>query len=289
MFYEKQFLELKTWLYSFEGKVLFCSGAFGDFFLGLDIAMKHNLPIIYWSKPYTLDLSHKFLKAFGLKYYVINVGKEIWRDKNTYEFCNHIREEIKSRGFRTHGNNKCHLPCLDFKPDVTNRQYANFKNCKLDLPEKYALFCPSGSTTEKKIRKFFSKEEFDIICKLLKDKNVEPIIVGSEVQLKKYDNYKKFKWLEFEKFEGKKISVNYFIEAVRCCSFVISPDTSIKTLSAAMHIPTYVLRTRNQENNYISVSWDVIFLDKNKWKTIERFTFNELVQRLYGPNKIKML
>jgi hypothetical protein len=289
MFYEKEFLKLKVWLSTFESKVLFCSGAFGDFFLGLDIAMKYNLPIIYWSKPYTLDLSHKFLRAFDLKYYVINVGKEIWRDINTHEFCNHIREEIKDRGFRTHGNNKCHLPYLGFKPDIINKQYAKFQNYKLNLPEKYVLFCPSGSTGEKRIKKFFSQNEFNIIAQMLKEKKIEPIIVGSENQFKKYDSHKRYRWLEFEKFEGKNISVNHFIEAVRCCSFVISPDTSIKTLSAAMHIPTYVLRTRNQENNYINIGWDVIFLDKNKWKTIERFTFNEIVQRLYGQNKIKML
>ena len=289
MFYEKEFVDIKKWIDQTEGKILFCSGAFGDFFLGMDAAMKHKTALIYWSKPATFDLSVKFLSALNIKSYVINVGTEIWRNGKTFELCKKIEELLRDRGCRTHGNNKCQLPIIQYLPDIINEEYSNFKNYKLDLPKKYCLLCPCGNNNTKKIKRFFLQDEFQTLIDFIQLKKIEPILVGSDSQLQRYDQKRNYKWLQFERFDGKTITVEYFIEAVRTAMFVISPDTSLKTLSAAMHVPTFVLKNRNQNNEFVSGVWDRIFLDKRKWKAIDCFPFNKLIDKIYEFNAIKML
>jgi hypothetical protein len=280
MYYEKQYLEIKSWISEVEGKILFCSGAFGDLFVGIDAALKNNLPIIYWSKPATHEISLKFLEAFKMKYHVVNTGKEIWRDSNTYELSNEIKDLLTDRGFRTHGNNKCNLPFIGFNPNILCEEYNNFKDFKLNLPKNYVLICPCGSTVSNSSKRFFLNDEIEKITTILLNKNIEPVIVGNDNQLRSYDKHKKFKWLQFEKFENQKITVSHFIEAIRSCMFTISPDTSLKSLSAAMHVPTFVLKNRNSSNIFVKGNWDYIFLDKDKWKTLETFTFSELINKL---------
>lgn len=289
MFYEKQFLDVKVWLSQTDGNILFSSGAFGDLFLGIDAALKYKMPMIYWSKPATFDLSVKFLSAFNIKNHIINVGLAIWRNENTLELCRNLNNILEKRGFRTHGNNKCHLPIIKYLPDVINPEYSNFQKYKLDLPSKYCLVCPCGSMNGPKIKRFFLLNEFQKLINTIKNQKIEPIIVGTNEQFKRYDPKKKCKWLQFEKFENTATSVEHFIEAVRSSMFVVSPDTSLKTMSAAMHIPTFVLKNRNQNNEFISGTWDRIFLDKNKWKTIESFSFEKLIEKISFFQTIKML
>ncbi len=289
MFYEKEFLDVKVWLSQTEENILFSSGAFGDFFLGMDAAMKHKIPMIYWSKPATFDLSIKFLSAFKIKSYVINVGVPIWKTRDTLEFCEKLRNILENRGFRTHGNNKCHLPIINYMPDVVNQEYSAFKEYKLNIPEKYCLICPCGGMHTPKAKRFFFYDEFQKLINVLKSRKIETIIVGNDAQLKKYDPKKKCKWLQFEKFENDTITVEYFVEAVRSAMFVISPDTSLKTLSGAMHVPTFVLKNRNQNNEFVNGTWDKIFLSRKKWKTIECFPFDDLIRKVYEFNAIKML
>lgn len=289
MFYEKQFIDVKVWLSQTHGNILFSSGAFGDLFLAIDAALKYKMPIIYWSKPSTFDLAVKFLSVFNIKNYVINVGLAIWRNKNTFEFCQKLNDLLNNRGFRTHGNNKCHLPIIKYLPDVINAEYSSFQKYKLSLPEKYCLVCPSGSLNGPKIKRFFILNEFKQLINTIKTQKIEPIIVGTDEQLKKYDPEKKCKWLQFEKFENNTTSVECFIETVRSSMFVVSPDTSLKTMSGAMHVPTFVLKNRNQNNEFINGTWDRIFLDKKKWKTIECFSFDKLIERINFLHTIKML
>jgi hypothetical protein len=289
MFYEKEFLDVKVWASQAEGNILFSSGAFGDFFLGIDAAMKHKMSMIYWSKPVTLDLSKNFLSAFKIKSHVINAGIEIWRNKNTFEFCDKLRILLEGRGFRTHGNNKCHLPIINYLPDVVNKEYSDFQDCKLNISPKYCLLCPSGSNQGLKAKRFFHYEEFDKLINLVISKQIEPILVGNENQLARYDGKKKCKWLQFEKFEKESITVKHFIEAVRSAMFVVSPDTSLKTISAAMHIPTFVLKNRNSNNDFVNGIWDRIFLDRKKWKTLECFPYNDLIKKIIEFKAIKML
>jgi len=289
MLYEKEFLDVKVWLSQTEGNILFSSGAFGDMFLGIDAALKYKFSMVYWSKPSTFDLSVKFLSAFNIKNYVINVGIPIWKNKDTIEFCYNLKTVLENRGFRTHGNNKCHLPIIKYLPDVVNEEYFNFKNYKLDLPQKYCLLCPCGSMNGPKAKRFFYLTEFQKLISTVMTHGIEPVIVGTNDQFKRYDPKKKCKWLQFERFENNPITVEYFIEAVRSSMFVVSPDTSLKTLSAAMHIPTFVLKNRNQNNEFVNGTWDRIFLDKKKWKTIECFPFNKLIERINCLNTIKML
>ena len=76
---------------------------------------------------------------------------------------------------------------------------------------------------------------------------------------------------------------------MRSSYFVVSPDTSLKTLSAAMNVPTFVLKNRNTKEEFVGGPWDRIFLDNNKWKTLECFTFQNLFQRIAGYSSIKMI
>lgn len=289
MIYEEDLINLTRWLSSFDDNVIFCSGAFGDFFLGVDFALKYNYPMIYWSKKETFEISKKFLEAFEIKNYIINVGKEIWRDKETNLYSCNIEKLLNNRGFKTHGNNKCNLPLIKYLPLIVNQQYSNFHEYKLNIPEKYCLICPSGGNSNPKILRFFYPEEFNHLAICIKRLGIEPIIVGSENQLKKFDNKKKYKWLQFEKFENEKIEIKYFIEAVKSSMFVISPDTSIKTLSAAMHIPTIVLKNRNNKNEYINGPWDRIFLDNEKWKTLECIPFENILRKFDKNLNLKMI
>jgi ADP-heptose:LPS heptosyltransferase len=71
--------------------------------------------------------------------------------------------------------------------------------------------------------------------------------------------------------------------------FVVSPDTSIKTLSAAMYVPTIVLKNRNTENQYITGPWDRIFLDKHKWKTLECLPFESIMRKFDKSFNLKMI
>ena len=99
MFYEKELIDLNKWVDKTEGNILFISGAFGDFFLGVDCALKNKMSLIYWSKPNTLSFSKKFLSIFDIKNYIIDVGVESWRNKNTHEFCTKIKELLNKRGY----------------------------------------------------------------------------------------------------------------------------------------------------------------------------------------------
>lgn len=289
MFYEKEFLNVKTWISQTEDSILFSSGAFGDLFLAIDTALKNKTSMIYWSKPSTSDLSKKFLSVFKINNYVIDVGLPIWKNANTHEFCQKLNDVLGGKGYRTHGNNRCHLPITTYFPNVVNKEYSNFKDYKLNIPKKYCLLCPSGSMSGHKTKRFFLTNEFQHLISVVKKNTIEPIIVGDSTQLKKYDPKKTCKWLQFEKFENDIIKIESFIETVNSSMFVVSPDTSLKTLSAAMHVPTLVLKNRNQNNEFIKGTWDRIFLDKTKWKTIDCFSFEGLIERIKNINIIKML
>ena len=289
MLYENEYNDLKQWVESIDEKILFCSGAIGDFFLGMDLALKNKMPLIYWSKPNTFEISKKFLSALKIKNFVINVGLEIWRNKNTHQFCLAIHDLLKDKGFRTHGNNKCNLPLVTFYPDIVNKEYYEFTNYKLNLPEKFCLICPSGNNNSHKIKRFFYLPEFKNLVQVILAKKIEPIIVGNNNQLQRYDSKKKYKWLQFDNFNGENIEPEHFIETVRLSKFTVSPDTSLKTLSAAMHVTTFVLRNRNLQNQFVNGAWDRIFLDKNKWKTIQCFNYNNLIKKISEFDIIKML
>jgi hypothetical protein len=71
--------------------------------------------------------------------------------------------------------------------------------------------------------------------------------------------------------------------------FVVSPDTSLKTISAAMHIPTFVLKNRNSNNDFVNGIWDRIFLDRKKWKALECFPYDDLIKKIIEFKAIKML
>jgi len=289
MRYENDYLQVEKWFKTIDGNALFCSGSYGDLFLGIDASIKNNLSLIYWSKKSTEKISQKIIDSFNIKSHIIKTGIEIWKNQETHEFISKLKSLLSGKAFRTHNNNNLNLPFVKWQPNKKCNEYDSFKDYKIDLPEKYILICPAGSASGFKMKRHFSNDEIDNLLKILKEHKKEPILVGNDLQLRKYDRMKKTKWLQFEKFNGKDITIKHFLQAVRGSEFVISPDTSLKTISAIMHVTTYVLKNRNQYGEPTEGIWDDVFLNEKKWTSMSCLTYDQIIKKIKEKKIIKII
>jgi hypothetical protein len=284
MSYNNGYEEIKSYVESRKGGILFALGGLGDFLIALDVCSINKLSLIFWINNTNIEgICKKFVEFYKVDAHLYNCKIGIGTD-DAEAYLKKVCVEVLAGKVLSVYNNMWHeFPKIDFTPDPKNNIYDKLEEHKINIPSNYFVICPAGSKFHTSERRLFYKEEFHELIDLSIDKGFIPFIVGNDKQIDFYDERQKCRHLQFDKFDGKEISIGNFLYVINKSQFVISVDTFLKTLSGLMNKKTYMIRNRNEDNIYHSYGvgrWDHIFTNPKIWKHLEMLKFEEIIEKI---------
>jgi hypothetical protein len=287
---EEDYARIEYMVESSKKGILFGLGGLGDFLISLDVCSKNDINLFFWinSCP-ILATCEQFAKIFKVNCFFYNCEEKLGTGKID-KFLDKVNSQIlHGRVLCCYNNMHYDFPKIDFAPYKKNTIFDNLDEYKIKIPSNYFVICPKGSSFHHCERRMFYKKEFEHLVNLGYKKKLIPVIIANDSQLDVYNENQRCQVLQFDKYCQNPINIGNFLYIIYNSTFAISVDTFLKTLTGLMHKTTYMIKNRNEHNNYHEYGvgrWDSVFIDPEKWKFMTTHTFDEIIEIINKYNKI---
>lgn len=295
---DEDYQRIQIFVESSDKGILYGLGGFGDYLICLDVCSKNNLNLFFWINcSQILKVCEELAVIFKVTCFFYDCDERLGTPRAD-RFLDKVNENIlNGRVISCYDNMHYEFPKIDFSPYKKNIIFDNLDEYKIKTPNNYFIICPQGSSFHPCERRMFYKKEFEYLIDTSYKNKLTPIIIANNAQINIYNENQRCQVLQFNNFCGNQINIGNFLYIVMNSAFAISVDTFLKTLTGLMHKTTYMLKNRNENNDYHSYGvgrWDSVFIDPDKWKFITTHTFEEILQIInkydvVNNKKIKVL